>query len=665
MVCKLTLLGPPQLLNEQGRLIPIPAKAFALVAYILLTSGRAPASRAALRQFLWETPDAKTAATNLRKFLLRIRQRQKEYGFELIHEERDHIRLAKSVEIDLAEFQKISATVDPSDLAKLCDLYRGELLEGLQWDEAESGEWLQVQRTKLRDAFVSAVTTRLEPTAADADRISMRIAARRLIEVDPYNETSHRTLMRLFADDGEPARVRDVYRNLEERLSADLGVEPDSATVELFRELQSARSVPEETAIETPPLDVSAASIEFNIDSDDRDAIIPMAALRSGVPRVTILPPVASGAQDYAHQLAASLVEDITIGLCRFKSLSVVAPHTAWELSQNGKRALLRAFRIDYAVETQLQSRDSEALLVVRLVNAISRDIIWVEQYEFSRESVAKHYKELSVRIVSLLVDTIERVELSRYDVEQDPTAYHLFLTGQRLLRTLDLPSVRKARRAFKASLNSCVDFVPAISGLAHTLHLEWLLMARGDSELLVEAEQLARRSLEIDPDDARGYRVLGLCNIYTRRFDESLEAFSLAERRNPQHADLLMDFADALQHSCEAPSALQKIDRAIELNPLAPDSYWWTAGDVNFQLERYSDAIASMSRMRDQSPAFRLIAASWAMLGEKEKARDYVRMAKEIHPDFSVSAWLSILPIRDPAFARRYEQGLRQAGFD
>jgi tetratricopeptide (TPR) repeat protein len=264
-----------------------------------------------------------------------------------------------------------------------------------------------------------------------------------------------------------------------------------------------------------------------------------------------------------------------------------------------------------------------------------------------------------------VLVDTIERIELTQYSVEQDPTAYHLYLTGQKLLRTLDLPSVRKARRVFKASISSSADYVPAISGLAHTFHIEWLLMARGDNELLTEAEHLARRSLEIDPDDARGYRDLGLCKIYAGKFDESLEAFSHAERRNAQYADLLVDYADALQHSCEPSAALEKINRAIALNPLGPDRYWWTAGGANFHLQRYRDAIDAMSHMHDSSPAFRLLAASWAMLGEGQKAAEYVRKATEIHPDFSVNGWLSILPIRDPAFAQHYEQGLREAGFE
>ena len=576
MACRLTLLGPPQLLDERGRVLPIPAKAFALAAFILL-SGGAPVSRSSLREFLWETPDSKIAATNLRKFLLRIRQRQQRFGFEFIVEDRDHIRLAEDVEVDLARL--LSITEDHgSGLAELCDLYRGELLEGLDWDDEELREWLAVQRTNLREAFVAAITARLEPGTSE-DRVTTRAAARRLIEVDPYNETGHRVLMRLFAEEGEPTRVRDVYRGLEQRLRDELGAEPDPATTELLASLLNAR-----TLQARPPVDLSAEpralSLPIDVQSDPDNREIPAfnaEARRSGIPRVTILPPVAIGGQDYAHQLAASLIEDVTIGLCRFKSLSVVAPHTASELSQSEKKTLLRSFNIDYAVETKLQNRDSELALAVKLVNAVTRDILWVDQYAFNRESMAKHYRDLSVRIVSLLVDTIERVELgkyvARYDVEQDPTAYHLFLTGQRLLRSLDLPSVRKARRAFRASISSFSDFVPAISGLAHTFHLEWLLMARGDNDLLADAERLAHRSLEIDPDDARGYRDLGLCSIYAGRFDESLEAFGHAERRNPQYADLLVDYADALQHSCDAAAAFEKIEQAIETQSARPGS--------------------------------------------------------------------------------------------
>ena len=160
-------------------------------------------------------------------------------------------------------------------------------------------------------------------------------------------------------------------------------------------------------------------------------------------------------------------------------------------------------------------------------------------------------------------------------------------------------------------------DFVPAISGLARTYQREWLLLARGDSELLAEAERLARLALEIDPDDARGYRELGVCTLYAGRFDESLEALRQAEMRNPQYADLLVGL-------CGRAAARLRASRRLRRSPsdraqsALPGPYWWTAGGANFHLQRYAEAIECMSRMRDQSPAYRLLAASWAMLGDR-----------------------------------------------
>jgi DNA-binding SARP family transcriptional activator/tetratricopeptide (TPR) repeat protein len=667
MSCRLTLLGPPQLLDEQGRLIPIPAKAFALAAYILLTSGGTPTSRAALRQFLWENSDTKTAATNLRKFLLRIRQAQKQFGFELIHEDRDHVRLAKSVEIDLAEFQKNTGMLDPNDLAKLCDLYRGELLEGCAWDEPDVREWLEVQRARLKDSFVSVVSDWLEAPVPSADRMCLRLAARRLIEVEPYNETGHRTLMRLFAEDGEPARVRDVYRSLEQCLRNDLNTEPHAATTELFHSLTPARPSPapatqHDRQRARPDPDSKGTPSIITDDSHPDPSVAPA---KSGAPKVTVLPPSTIGGQDVGHQIIGSLIDDVTIGLCRFRSLSVVAPHTAWELTASGKKGLFSSFGIDYVVETQMQNRGGELWLSIRLLEASTRRILWTEQYEVDRAQTSQQYRRLSVQILTSLVDTIERSELACYDSEQDPTAYHLYLAGQNYLRTLDLPHLRRARRAFKSALNTCPDFVPTLSGLARTLRLEWVLLARGESELLVEAKKLANRAIELDPDDARGYRELGACNLYVGRFDESLRALEQAELRNPQFADLLVDSADALTHACEPQAALEKVALAIDLNPLCPDFYWWVAGGSNFHLHRYVEAVECMSRMRDQTPAYRLLAASWARLGEREQAAEYVHRVMEIHPDFRVSNWLSILPIRDPQYERDYEQGLREAGFE
>ena len=661
MRCRLSLFGPPRLLDDQGRLVSVPAKTYALVAYLVLMSAGGPVGRAQLRRFLWEDSDSKAAAANLRKFLSRIVDRQEARGFQLIHSKRDQVELAESVKIDLTDFLRIVAAPSSADLEVLCDLYRGELLEGFETENDDLSAWLEVERTKLRDAFINAVADRIEMIGAHGDKIPLRVAARRLISVDPYNEVGHRALMRLYAEESEPARVKDLYQSLEGRLREDLGVVPDEATTELYRSLLPTpqRDSTQRTAVRVPATPVTHDD-QFAPDDD-----VVVVSERSGAPRITVLPPLPLGGQDYGHQLVVSLIEDVTIGLCRSKALSVVAPHTAWELSHSGKKSLLRQFKIDYAVETQLQNRGGELLLGVKLVDAVSRAILWMQRYELEKDAIAKQCSNLPVRIILTLVDRVERAELARYEAQPDATAYHLYLGGQRHLRVLDLPSVRRARRHFKAAVGSCSDFVPALSALARTYQQEWLLMARGDAELLREAERLAMQSIDIDPDDARGYRELGVCKLYRGEFDESLMNLDQAEQRNPQFADLLNDSADALTHTCDFPAALQKITKAIELNPLCPDQYWWAAAGANYHLQRYHNAIECMGHMRDQSPAFRLMAASWAMMGERERAQTFVKKAKEIHPDFTISGWLSIVPIQDPYYRQHYEQGLREAGFE
>jgi tetratricopeptide (TPR) repeat protein len=228
----------------------------------------------------------------------------------------------------------------------------------------------------------------------------------------------------------------------------------------------------------------------------------------------------------------------------------------------------------------------------------------------------------------------------------------------------MQLPHVRRARSLFKASLKRDERFAPAMSGLAQTYYWEWLLLARGERDLLELAQHLSRQAVASDPEGAHGLRELGLCALYMGQFDESLEAFAEAERRNPQHADLLADYADSLALSGKPAAALTKLETAFALNPLCPDIYWWNQGTIYYQLERYDAAIAAVSRMRDSAPAYRLLAACFAMRGEMGRAREYARQVRQTYPDFTVRKWLGMIPIRDEALRRSYEEGLRAAGF-
>ena len=170
---------------------------------------------------------------------------------------------------------------------------------------------------------------------------------------------------------------------------------------------------------------------------------------------------------------------------------------------------------------------------------------------------------------------------------------------------------------------------------------------------------------MALNPSDARGHRELGVAQLYARQYEESIDAFTVAEEASPNHADVLADYADTLVHAADLDAAASRIERAIALNPLCPDHYWWTAGGAYYLLGQSPCSIEHIERMADRRPACRLLAASYAMLGEQAEARRCVRIVRAEHPNFRVDTWLSIVPIRDPVRRAHYEQGLRLAGFN
>lgn len=645
---RLQLLGRPRALAASGDALQFPAKAYALAAHLSYAANASGVTRRALAEFLWEGADPSAASANLRQLLGRIRDVERAHNVRLFEDDGQYVRLShEHFSIDLGQFLELTSERLRVNLAELCDLYGGELLED-QDGEPKFAQWLRLRRTEAREAFIASVSRQLEPLPQRVDRTLLMRAARRLIEVDGYNEVGPRTLMRILAEAGRLDLAKGVYNELKALLAAELGTQVDPATEQLFAELRSPESRQERAAVNSAA-DMSAAAE-------------PMRS--AGVPKLAILmpPPV----PNEAHATACALIDDVTIGLCRFKGLTVVAPHTAWQLAEEAKQQdAFQRFNLDYVAESRLHPLGTEAVLAVKLYSARSREIIWAEHFSFTPASSAQQYRELSLRIMLSLTSRVERAELARYDLAQHPTAYHWYLVGRQSLTALDLPSARRARQAFKTAVSLAPDFVPAISGLARTYQIEWLLLARGDGGLLAEAGRLAARAIELDENDARGYRERGVCHLYARHYDACLEAYARAEDLNPQHADLIADHADALVHASAPDAALVKITQAIELNPLAPDSYWWTAGGANYLVGNYQASIEAISRMQNRTPALQLQAASHAMLGERAAAAECVEQAREVHPEFSIAKWLTIVPFKDERHIRHYEEGLRLAGFD
>jgi DNA-binding SARP family transcriptional activator len=211
-------------------------KAQALLATLALTPGVAR-SRDNLIGLLWSDRGEDQARGSLRQALTELRKAFADLDPPPLIADRETVRIdPDAVEVDAATFERLIDEGTVEALTRAAELYRGDLLEGFDARDAAFDEWLSTERTRLREHACEALYRLLDYQSGEAATGT----ARRLLELDPLNEASHRALMRLYAETGNRGMAIKQYEACREMLRAELGLQPDADTESLLEEIRAS-----------------------------------------------------------------------------------------------------------------------------------------------------------------------------------------------------------------------------------------------------------------------------------------------------------------------------------------------------------------------------------------------------------------------------------------
>ena len=87
------------------------------------------------------------------------------------------------------------------------------------------------------------------------------------------------------------------------------------------------------------------------------------------------------------------------------------------------------------------------------------------------------------------------------------------------------------------------------------------------------QAESVTRRGLELDPDSADGYVILGMTLLRLNRADEAEKSAREALLRDPHHADAYLVLADSCARRQNYQEQIQDLDTYLKLDPTGPAS--------------------------------------------------------------------------------------------
>ncbi|HEU5469666.1 MAG TPA: AAA family ATPase [Actinophytocola sp.] len=106
------------------------------------------------------------------------------------------------------------------------------------------GEWIRERRARLRELRIRALHALSEARLAAGLPADAAVAAREVIDLDPFRESAHRLLMSVLAGGGNRAQALVAYEQCRQLLAAELGTDPSPETEALFLDLLHAEPGP-------------------------------------------------------------------------------------------------------------------------------------------------------------------------------------------------------------------------------------------------------------------------------------------------------------------------------------------------------------------------------------------------------------------------------------
>jgi predicted ATPase/DNA-binding SARP family transcriptional activator len=261
----LQFLGLPQLYLDNKPIATDRRKAIALLAYLAVNDiGSAPQrySRESLSALLWPDYDQAKAFSNLRRTIWEVHQA---IGESWLIAERESVHLNPEVEIDLdiAHFRAlISESHKQPDLSLriplLVDavtLYRNHFLTGFSLKDAYPfNEWAYAESEELRHQLVDILTTLSEDYCGLGQADKAIPYGRRLVSLEPLNESAHRRLMEVYLQAGQHSAALKQYQTCEQILRKELNLDPQPETRALYKKIRKGEIKPTQVEKQIEPI---------------------------------------------------------------------------------------------------------------------------------------------------------------------------------------------------------------------------------------------------------------------------------------------------------------------------------------------------------------------------------------------------------------------------
>jgi len=366
-------------------------------------------------------------------------------------------------------------------------------------------------------------------------------------------------------------------------------------------------------------------------------------------PSVAVLPFDNLSGDPEQDFLTDGFTEEIITRLSNTPDLFVISRHSISPYKDKSVsiKEVAEQLSVRYVLEGSINREGDRIRISARLVDALAGENLWAERYDRRLEDLFALQDDITHNIaVALEVKLVGGEEVnSRRRGTADPEAFRLAYKAVWHFRRFDRENNATALElALQAQAITPDALLPRqIEAWTYVFDARF---GWGPSieESLSKAERILDALLAGGSDDPDNYLLLSFIHKIRGEFDESIAAAEHAIELNPNHADAVANLAHTLIYAGRPAEAVPLIRKAMRLSPYHPAWYASTLGHAYMMIGEYDKAIEAQQEPLSRNTLLLLtyerLAATYALKGDLNKAREYRDRLLELNPDFTIRDW-------------------------
>ena len=367
-------------------------------------------------------------------------------------------------------------------------------------------------------------------------------------------------------------------------------------------------------------------------------------------PSIAVLPFQNMSGDPEQEFFADGMAEDIITSLSHYRSLFVIARNStfAYKGQSPDLREVARELGVRYVLEGSVRKGGSRIRVTAQLIDGETGSHIWAERFDRQLDDIFDLQDEMTETITSSIgpeIDQVERDRARRLPPE-NLTAWEQYQRGLWHLYQFTKAENDEAQRLFHSAIAASSTFAPAQSGLTHALYFAYMHGYVEDRDNTLDtAFEAGKSAIAADARDADAHFALGRILYLRRELGSSIAEFGAAIAQNPNFAHAHMGLATAQLYSGKFEESVESFNVSARLSPNDP-VLWLILSVKGLALqfldksEDAQEALREATRQPNAAWTAHCIQASvLGQLGDTIQSAESLKQALRIQPNLNVGA--------------------------